>query len=118
MRLSEKQRRHTLMVSRLIAYAYDNGIELTLGHAWRDGDTQKRLVEAGLSKTMASRHCDRLAVDFNVFIDDVYTTDKEAYRPLGEYWECLGGRWGGRFGVEERDYDTKVGWDAGHFEYN
>lgn len=117
MSLSKRQRRFTVMVGNFILWAHAEGYELTYGHAWRDAETQARLVEKGLSKTLASRHCDRLAVDFNLFVDGNYTDDKEAYRPLGEYWEGIGGRWGGRFGVSKEDYATKVGWDAGHFEY-
>ncbi|EIH4172001.1 M15 family metallopeptidase, partial [Escherichia coli] len=39
----------------------------------------------------------RLAVDFNLFINGKYQADTDAYRPLGEYWESIGGTWGGRF---------------------
>lgn len=117
MKLSERQRLFTLKVSQLIAFAYAEGMELSLGHAWRDSETQRRLVEKGFSETMNSRHCDRLAVDFNLFLDGNYMSDREAYRPLGELWERLGGRWGGRFGVDPEDYAKKVGWDPGHFEY-
>ncbi len=118
MKLSEKQRDFTCMVARLIIWAYGRDLELTFGHVWRDSETQRRLVEMKLSKTMKSKHCDRLAVDFNLFIDGKYIGDAEEYRLLGQYWESLGGRWGGRFGLEEKDYDKKVGWDPGHFEYN
>ena len=117
MSLSSKQRRFTYMLSSLINFAYSEGVELTLGHAWRDEETQRRMVEKGASQTMRSKHCDRLALDVNAFVKGKYTTDKEAYRPLGEYWEALGGVWGGRFGVKEADYKTQIGWDAGHFEY-
>ncbi|HGV6771546.1 TPA: M15 family metallopeptidase, partial [Escherichia coli] len=44
-----------------------------------------------------SLHTLRLAVDFNLFINGEYQTDTDAYRPLGEYWESIGGTWGGRF---------------------
>jgi len=36
-------------------------------------------------------------VDFNLFINGRYQDKSEAYLPLGEYWESLGGSWGGRF---------------------
>lgn len=38
-----------------------------------------------------------LAVDFNLFVNGQYKTDTADYLPLGEYWESLGGTWGGRF---------------------
>lgn len=117
MRLSKKQRIFTVMVAKLILWAQARGLELTMGHVWRDSETQRRMVEMKLSKTLKSKHCDRLAIDFNLFVDGKYVSGKEHYRQLGEYWESLGGRWGGRFGVAEKNYETTIGWDAGHFEY-
>ncbi|EJY8354924.1 M15 family metallopeptidase, partial [Cronobacter sakazakii] len=32
-----------------------------------------------------------------LFINGKYATRTEDYLPLGEYWESLGGSWGGRF---------------------
>jgi hypothetical protein len=96
------------MVSNLIMFAYMNGMELTFGHAWRSKYTQEHLVEKGLSKTMNSKHLEKLAVDFNLFIDDEYITEVASYIPLGEYWKLMGGTWGGDF----------INFpDAGHFEY-
>lgn len=119
MSLSEDQRKFTIMIGNFLFWAHAQGYELTFGHAWRDGETQERLVAMGRSKTLASKHCERLAVDFNLFIDGKYVEDKEAYRVLGEYWESLSSEniWGGRFSVKKEDYDTKVGWDANHFQY-
>jgi len=105
------------MVCELIAWAHANGYELTFGEAYRTEEQQKLYVKSGYSKTMESKHLDRLAVDFNLFIGGQYVTDAAAYRPLGERWEKLGGRWGGRFGVKLEEYAVKVGWDANHFEY-
>jgi len=107
-KLSEKQRKFTIMIGKLIAWGYVRGYELTFGHAWRDEETQRRMVEKGLSKTMYSKHRNRLAVDFNLFIDGEYVTGAYSYTPLGERWEMLGGHWGGRFeGL----------CDANHFEF-
>ena len=36
-------------------------------------------------------------MDFNLFKDGKYLTATEDYTQLGEYWESLGGCWGGRF---------------------
>lgn len=113
MKLSEKQMKFTVMVGKLIAYATELNIGLTMGHAWRDTETQKKLFEQGRSKTMKSKHLDKLAIDLNVFIDKgngrVWSTKTEDYQTLGEYWKHLGGRWGGDF----------IGFtDAGHFEYD
>ena len=117
MKISEKQRRFPRMVAELITYAYDGGFELSLGEAYRTEEQQRIYVESGRSKTMDSRHRDRLAIDLNLFKDGVYINDGGPYRALGERWETLGGRWGGRFGVRPQEYGAKVGWDANHFEY-
>jgi hypothetical protein len=70
----------------LIIYAYYTGYELTLGDAFaRDGH------RAG------SFHYMRLAIDLNLFWKGTYLTETADYEVLGEYWESLGGTWGGRF---------------------
>jgi len=117
LKLSEMQRRFPLLVAELIRQAYADGYELSFGEAFRTQDQQRLYVRSGKSRTMSSPHMDRLAVDFNLFKDGRYLTDGSLYRPLGEKWEALGGRWGGRFGVQFQDYAKKTGWDANHFEY-
>lgn len=44
-----------------------------------------------------SLHPDKLAIDLNLFKDGHYLSSTEAHRPLGEWWESIGGTWGGRF---------------------
>ncbi len=117
MTLSEKQRKFTSMVGELIVWAYANGYELASGEVKRTPEQQAIYVKAGKSKTLNSKHIVSLAADFSLFINGAYMEDGAAYRPLGEKWEQLGGRWGGRFGVDPKDYAVKVGWDANHFEY-
>ena len=118
MKLSEKQRKFTIMVGNFLLWAHAQGYELTFGHAFRDAETQARLLAEGLSRVRHSQHMDRLAVDFNLFVDGKYTSDKELYRPLGEYWESICGKWGGRFNVKPENYDTEIGWDSGHFQFD
>lgn len=101
--LGQKQRKFTLMVANLIQYAYSRGYELTFGDAYRD----PRLHGAVGTKLgyghAKSCHKVRLAIDLNLFSDidndgDLdYVTDTNAYKELGEYWESMGGTWGGRF---------------------
>ena len=74
------------MVSRLIRFAYNMGYELTFGDAY-----------ATTGHMENSLHYKRLAVDFNLFKDGRYLTRTEDHQPLGEYWEAIGGTWGGRF---------------------
>jgi len=96
MTLGQKQRKFTLMVSDLINWAYQNGFELSLGDAYaKDGHSKN------------SFHYKRLAIDLNLFINDVYQTTTLAHKPLGIYWKSLGGTWGG-------DFKRK---DGNHYSY-
>lgn len=90
MTLGEKQRKFTRMVADLIVFAYANGYELTFGDAYRDPK-----APYGNKKSL---HQKRLAIDFNLFRNGVYLTHTEDHSQLGEYWESIGGSWGGRFG--------------------
>ena len=95
--LGQKQRRFTRLIGLLIEYAYQQGYELTFGDAYRDPRVHG---DVGVKKSYSSAnslHKSRLAVDFNLFKDGQFLTSTEAHRPLGEYWESLGGTWGGRF---------------------
>lgn len=97
MSLSEKQRKFTRMVADLIAAAYDSGYELTFGDAYRDPRLHGAMGQPGGYGKKSSCHKIRLAVDFNLFKDGVFLQGTEDHRPLGEYWESIGGSWGGRF---------------------
>ncbi len=90
MSLRKKQSKFTFMVADLIQWAYANGYELTFGDAYRGPG-----VKHGHKRSL---HRSRLAVDFNLFKDDKYLRSTEDHQPLGEYWESIGGSWGGRFG--------------------
>lgn len=97
MTLGQKQRKFTLMVAQLIQWAYEKGYELTLGDAYRDPRVHG---EVGAKKSYSSAnslHKDRLAIDLNLFKNQDYLKSTEDYLPLGEYWESIGGAWGGRF---------------------
>jgi hypothetical protein len=95
--LSQAQRKFTRMVADLILFAYDNGYELTFSEAYRTPEQAALNAKKG-SGISNSLHTLRLAVDFNLFRDGKYLTAAEAHRPLGEFWESIGGAWGGRFG--------------------
>ena len=86
MTLREKQSKFVKMVALLIQYAYELGYELTFGDTYaRDGHI------------FGSLHYIRLAVDLNLFRDGEYLTSTEDHLVLGEFWESIGGSWGGRF---------------------
>ena len=115
MKLSEVQREFTRDIAKLIVYAYQQGIELTFGDAYRPLTMQylyyygyKILDKSGVlelvkakrrSKTLNSKHQKRCAVDFNFFINNKLTYKKEDVELLGTYWESLNekNKWGGNF---------------------
>lgn len=86
MSLRKKQSQFVGMVARLIIHAERHGYELTFGDAW---------AKTGHKEN--SFHYKRLAIDLNLFKDGKYLTKTEDHKPLGEYWESIGGTWGGRF---------------------
>jgi hypothetical protein len=94
--LGQRQRQFTEMVGRLIAWSYSNGFELTFGEAFRTPEQAALNAKKGIG-IFDSLHCSRLAIDLNLFIGGVYQQDFSAYLPLGEFWESIGGAWGGRF---------------------
>lgn len=97
MTLLQKQQEFVLMISQLIQFAYQNGYRLTVGDAYRD---PRLHGDVGVKKGYGhpkSAHKQRLAIDLNLFKDGKYLDKTEDHKVLGEYWESLGGSWGGRF---------------------
>ena len=97
MTLGQKQRKFTRMVADLIIFAYEQGYELTVGDAFRDPRVHGAVGEKKSYSSANSLHKERLAIDLNLFKDGRFLAQSEDHRPLGEYWESLGGSWGGRF---------------------
>ena len=85
--LRQLQSRFVRLVSLLIIFADDQGYELTFGDAY-----------AKTGHMSNSLHYSRLAIDLNLFKGNKYLTKTEDHKILGEYWESIGGSWGGRFG--------------------
>lgn len=104
-----------LDVARLILWAEKHGFQLTGGELWRPPEMQKIYIETGRSWTTESKHLDRLAIDFNVFINGQLVNDWTTVKPLGDYWESLSvrNRWGGDFNKNEIK-DGRI--DMPHFE--
>lgn len=73
----------------LIQKAFELGYMVSGGDLWRHPDAPYG--------SKSSRHKSRLAIDLNLFKDGEYLTSTAAHQELGEWWESLGGIWGGRF---------------------
>ena len=110
MSLIKHQQEFLLDVCKLVQYATEQGFVVTGGELWRSPEQQKIYVQTGRSKTMKSKHLNRVAIDLNIFKDGKIASFKDA-EILGNYWESLNplNRWGGRF-------RTLV--DQPHFERN
>ncbi|MDT2035562.1 M15 family metallopeptidase [Providencia rettgeri] len=96
MTLSEKQALFTVMIAKLICWADEHGYRLTFGEAYRTPEQAAANAKSGKG-IKNSLHTQRLAVDFNLFKNGVWLTKSTDHQPLGEYWESIGGTWGGRF---------------------
>jgi hypothetical protein len=94
--LAAAQYKFTRMVADLIIYAYAQGYTLSFAEAYRTPEQAALNAKKGTGSAN-SLHCRRLAVDLNVFRDGKYLSATPDLTPLGEYWESIGGAWGGRF---------------------
>lgn len=132
--LIQRQCQFANMIAELILWMNVQGYRCRVGDAWRSTDKlcvpggeegfedddkytyQELLFYNRKTKVTYSTHNDRLALDLLIHNKDGKPLTDEEYRPIGEKWEAMGGRWGGRFGVKKEEYSSKVGWDANHFE--
>ncbi|MEY0766942.1 MULTISPECIES: M15 family metallopeptidase [Providencia] len=96
MTLSEKQALFTVMIAKLIFFADEHGYRLTFGEAYRTPEQAAANAKSGKG-IKNSLHTQRLAVDFNLFKNGEWLKKSTDHQPLGEYWESIGGTWGGRF---------------------
>ena len=86
MSLQPKQSEFARMVALLIQFITQMGYEVTFSDAYAtDGHCE------------GSYHYLRLAIDLNLFKDGVFLTKTEDHRFAGEFWENIGGTWGGKF---------------------
>lgn len=99
MALVAEQAAFLLDVARLILWCEEQGWTVTGGELYRTAEQQQIYVKTGRSKTMASNHLKRLAVDLNFFRGGQLVYDLNALEPIGAYWESLSPRnsWGGRW---------------------
>jgi hypothetical protein len=85
-------------VGLLIEWAYQNGYELTAGEFYRTPEQAALNARKGVG-IATSLHTQRLAVDFQLFRNNLYLPDSAAHAPLGAFWKSLGAdcSWGGDF---------------------
>ena len=110
MTLSQNQSLFAKDASLLITHIFSEGYTCTLGEAFRTKEQAEIYAKSGLG-IAHSLHCERLAIDLNIFKPDGSLCETAAdYERFGCFWESLDAvnRWGGRF--------TRV--DADHFERN
>jgi hypothetical protein len=105
MTLGEKQRLFVKLVGQLIDWSYANGYELTFGETVRTQAEAASNAASGIG-IAKSNHLIRLAVDLNLFIAGEFKTDRDSYKPLGDYWCSLDPlcRWGGNFSRPDSDH--------------
>lgn len=96
--MSRLQEEFAQSMARLIQKASQLGYGVTLGDAYRSPQQAAANAASG-SGISNSLHCERLAIDLNLFKDGVYITDDQGHRELGTWWKGLGPkyRWGGDF---------------------
>ncbi len=118
MTLTDRQCLHTERIGKLLVWAKQSGIQCKVVEWNRLLVTQQEYVAKGVSKTLNSEHLNNCATDIYIIVFGVPTTNLENYRPLGVYWESLGGRWGGRFHSTVRPFnpEKEIGWDPYHME--
>lgn len=99
MSLVAEQAEFLLDVTELIQFARKEGWVITGGELFRTPEQQAIYVQSGRSKTMASNHLRRCAIDLNFFRDGRLVYDKGLLQPLGDFWEALHPKnsWGGNW---------------------
>ena len=103
MKLSDKQKKLPSMICLLIEFVIrETNLDMTFGDAYRDPRATFPYSHP------ESLHKSRLAVDFNFSRNNKLVTESEELIEVGEFWESIGGSWGGRF-------KTPNGPDGNHF---
>lgn len=117
MSLSRDQRDFASKFGEFLVWLTKEGYEYTFGEAFRTLEQHAWNLTNGKSKAKISKHCDRLAFDLMLWVRGEYSGKPEDYRIPGQKWEEMGGKWGGRFGLNPEEYETKIGFDSNHFEW-
>ena len=89
MSLVDKQHFHAMRLARLFFYADSLGYQIA-GGAWG-------MLENETTGERHDLHTVRLLTNVNVSRHGTLLFDVDSVKPLGDYWETLGGTWGGNF---------------------
>lgn len=101
--LLEAQHKFSRMLPLLLNKAFELGYEVTVLECKRSQKQADANAAAGTG-IAHSLHLDSLAIDLALFFKGNYLTAVEYYKSLGEYWESIGGSWGGRFKNVDADH--------------
>lgn len=116
--LRDAQDRFARHVAHLINFIHsETDLTISFGEAYRTEYQQKEYLRTGFSKTMDSKHLQRLAIDLNFFKEgrlllsekERHKEDYDLLKPIGEYWLTLNTKneWGGFW---------DGAWDMAHFQ--
>lgn len=103
--LLQQQQYFAHTVGEFLCWIYQQGYQVTFSEAYRS--PQEAAINARTGAGIAhSLHCERLAIDLNLFRAGKLLTSVEDYRPLGEHWESIDTLccWGGRFSRPDADH--------------
>lgn len=89
MTLGQTQEKFSVMVQHLLAQAHTLGYNVRIGHVMRCPGCKTGKIN--------SLHKMKLAIDINLFRDGRYLDKTEDHAELGQFWESIGGSWGGRW---------------------
>ena len=113
MSLREEQSEFFKDIALFFIYLSDiDGLDVTLGEAYRTKYQQREYVRNGLSMTQNSFHLKRLAVDLNFFLDGKYinrSKDHDIIKHIADVWEGISPQ-------NRAGYYFKGFVDFGHFE--
>jgi len=109
MSLSGEQIVFAGMLGKLLCFASKQVIPVKICELFRSPEKQLKLYRQGRTKTLESKHIKGLAADLAIIREGKYISTSESYTPLGDYWESIGGRWGGSWHTFK---------DSVHFEYD
>lgn len=117
MTLGEKQEVFLQNAAKLILWAGEKGYHVRGGELLRTKEQQKIYFNTGRSKTMNSRHIDKLAIDLNLIVGGVLSNSPKDYQPLGEYWMGLNSNnvWGADWN-RDHSFTDETFLDPYHFE--